>query len=153
MLQIAGNCALRQKHKDKKIRTHLAKTRTKESTAFRFGSSQVVLRIRSASKNALIQMIMSAVVSSLKEAEGFLPWNCASCVIPWHLPLLCVYVDLWWFMYIYVLYVLFFRSSLFLRWHRGQPDPSLGLALAQVHLGFQRLWLTDEEKGPIWGFP
>ena len=41
MLQIAGNCALRQKHKDKKIRTHLAKTRTKESTAFRFGSSQV----------------------------------------------------------------------------------------------------------------
>ena len=42
MLQIAGNCALRQKHKDKKIRTHLAKTRTKESTAFRFGSSQVV---------------------------------------------------------------------------------------------------------------
>ena len=41
MLQIAGNCALRQKHKDKKIRTQLAKTRTKESTAFRFGSSQV----------------------------------------------------------------------------------------------------------------
>ena len=41
MLQIAGNYALRQKHKDKKIRTHLAKTRTKESTAFRFGSSQV----------------------------------------------------------------------------------------------------------------
>ena len=43
MLQIAGNCALQQKHKDKKIRTHLAKTRTKESTAFRFGSSQVYL--------------------------------------------------------------------------------------------------------------
>ena len=41
MLQIAGSCALRQKHKDKKIRTQLAKTRTKESTAFRFGSSQV----------------------------------------------------------------------------------------------------------------
>ena len=73
MLQIARNRAPRQKHKDKQIRTQLAKTRTKESTAFRFGSSQVVLRIRSASKNALIQMIMSAVVSSLKEAEGFLP--------------------------------------------------------------------------------
>ena len=41
MLQIAGNCALGQKHKDKKIRTQLAKTRTKESAAFRFGSSQV----------------------------------------------------------------------------------------------------------------
>ena len=45
MLQIAGNCALRQKHKDKQIRTQLAKTRTKESTAFRFGSSQVIIII------------------------------------------------------------------------------------------------------------
>ena len=45
MLQIAGNCALRQKHKDKKIRTQLAKTRTKESTAFRFGSSQVLIKL------------------------------------------------------------------------------------------------------------
>ena len=61
MLQIAGNCALRQKHKDKQIRTQLAKTRTKESTAFRFGSSQV----------PLLPFAVSAVLHSVFEITAF----------------------------------------------------------------------------------